>query len=404
MPGRAWIGGCVQVVQNLAIIPSCLHPRPRLTPAQQAAVAEVVYITVYDPARPRVGPVAVIEALTSARSTDSMMVANFISFVGSALLGTGLTLCDPAPKPFCCSKLAGRKPVLVSEPDVASSWPPSVQPAVTHGAELLTSGGAAVVATLGAAPTAQGTPTAVAAATAAVAATTRPAAAAAPSSVCGKRTYEQHRATSSGQAAALGGDAELDAGTGEECDSDGEGTADNDATPAVADGPRGALHRACSVAGLPSCAWQPQQRSVSPTPQQSGAAAPAHGTQCAAAAAAVAAVSAVSDATANMGALPTASACSTGGGSALMPAPRSKHPVANAGMEAPVAVAVGRKRLCGGATEACTTSRQEEGPPTKRLTRASSMGRTKSVPVDLHILGEVASTASSKPQLAAMLS
>jgi hypothetical protein len=222
--------------------------------------------------------------------------------------------------------------------------------------------------------------------------------------VCGKRTFAQHRAASSGQEAALGGAAQLDAGTGEECDSDGEGTADNDATPAVADGPGGTLHRACSVAGLPSCAWQPEQRSVSPTPQQSGAAALAHSTQCGAAAAAVTAASAFSDVTANTGALRTASACSTGGGSALMPAPRSKHPMANAGVDAPVAVAVGGKGRCRGAMEAGTTSQQEEGPPAKRLTRASSMGRTKSVPVDLHILGEVASTASSKPQLAAMLS
>lgn len=120
MPGRVWIGGCVQVVQNINIIPSCLHPRSKLSEELSEHVAEVVYITVYDPTRPKVGPVAVMEALFACKSTDSMMVANFISFVSSALLQMKLTLSDPAPKPFKCSKLAGRKPAIPSEADVAS--------------------------------------------------------------------------------------------------------------------------------------------------------------------------------------------------------------------------------------------------------------------------------------------
>jgi hypothetical protein len=86
MPGRVWIGGCVQVVQNINIIPNCLHPRSKLSDALVEHVGEVVYITVYDPERPHVGPVAVLEALFACKSTDSMMVANFISFVGSTLL------------------------------------------------------------------------------------------------------------------------------------------------------------------------------------------------------------------------------------------------------------------------------------------------------------------------------
>lgn len=85
MPGRVWRTGNVQVVQNLKIIPNCLHPRNKLDDAHVDRLAELVYIPVYDSARPHGGPVAVLEALLSFNSTDSMLVANFISFVGAAL-------------------------------------------------------------------------------------------------------------------------------------------------------------------------------------------------------------------------------------------------------------------------------------------------------------------------------
>jgi sensor c-di-GMP phosphodiesterase-like protein len=85
MPGRVLRSGCVQVVQNLRIIPDVLHPRSRLSEAVADEVGEVVYVPVFDTTRPHVGPVAVLEALLLARATDSMLVANFISIAGSAL-------------------------------------------------------------------------------------------------------------------------------------------------------------------------------------------------------------------------------------------------------------------------------------------------------------------------------
>jgi hypothetical protein len=85
MPGRVLRSGCVQVVQNLRIVPDVLHPRSRLSEAVADEVGEVVYVPVFDPTRPHVGPVAVLEALLLARATDSMLVANFISIAGSAL-------------------------------------------------------------------------------------------------------------------------------------------------------------------------------------------------------------------------------------------------------------------------------------------------------------------------------
>lgn len=85
MPGRALKSGCVQVVQNLRIIPDVLHPRCRITDAVTDQVGEVVYVPVYCTRRPHLGPVAVLEAVLSARATDSMLVANFISIAGTAL-------------------------------------------------------------------------------------------------------------------------------------------------------------------------------------------------------------------------------------------------------------------------------------------------------------------------------
>jgi hypothetical protein len=85
MPGRVLRSGCVQVVQNLRIIPEVLHPRCRLPEAMAAGVGEVLYIPVFDLHAPHAGPVAVLEALLSATATDSMLVANFISVVGNVL-------------------------------------------------------------------------------------------------------------------------------------------------------------------------------------------------------------------------------------------------------------------------------------------------------------------------------
>lgn len=123
MPGRVLRSGCVQVVQNLRIIPEVLHPRCRL-PEQVAAgvVGEMVYIPVYDLHAPHAGPVAVLEALLSATATDSMLVANFISVAGNVLSCSQLSLSNPLPQPVRRSRLEGRKPRPVhpdSTPDFA---------------------------------------------------------------------------------------------------------------------------------------------------------------------------------------------------------------------------------------------------------------------------------------------
>ncbi len=94
MPGRVWRSGSVQVIQNVRIIPPSLHPRSRLPEALTPLVAEVVYVPVFSNAQPSAAPVAVIEALLSAHSTESMLVANFISWVGAAL--TNLQVCNAA--------------------------------------------------------------------------------------------------------------------------------------------------------------------------------------------------------------------------------------------------------------------------------------------------------------------
>lgn len=110
MPGRVWHSGCCTVVQNIHIIPPSLHPRSRLVDVQARRVAEIVYVPVYDPSsRNPSGPVAVLEAFCAADATDSMLVANLISFIGSLLTSVQLSLSSPMPQPVVRSSLAGRR-------------------------------------------------------------------------------------------------------------------------------------------------------------------------------------------------------------------------------------------------------------------------------------------------------
>lgn len=127
MPGRVLRSGCVQVVQNLRIIPDVLHPRCRLPEAVADEVGEVVYVPVYDLQCPHAGPQAVLEALLSSRATDSMLVANFISVAGNVLSALQLSLSNPLPQPVRRSKLEGRKPRPVhidSSPELPSHCNP----------------------------------------------------------------------------------------------------------------------------------------------------------------------------------------------------------------------------------------------------------------------------------------
>lgn len=110
MPGRVWHSGCCTVVQNIHIIPPSLHPRSRLADLQARRVAEIVYVPVYDPSGSHpYAPVAVLEAFCAADATDSMLVANLISFIGSLLTSVQLSLSSPMPQPVVRSSLAGRR-------------------------------------------------------------------------------------------------------------------------------------------------------------------------------------------------------------------------------------------------------------------------------------------------------
>lgn len=110
MPGRVFRSGCVQVVQNLRVLPSCLHPRSRLQGDLADRVAEALYLPVFDLSRPEEGPLAVLEALLSTHAADSMLVANLMSFMGSQLSALQLSLSSPLPQPVKPSSLAGRRP------------------------------------------------------------------------------------------------------------------------------------------------------------------------------------------------------------------------------------------------------------------------------------------------------
>lgn len=85
MPGRVFKSGCVQVVQNLRVLPSCLHPRSRLDNELADRLGEALYLPVYDLTSPQSGPLAVLEALLSKDAADTMLVANLMSFLGSQL-------------------------------------------------------------------------------------------------------------------------------------------------------------------------------------------------------------------------------------------------------------------------------------------------------------------------------
>lgn len=113
MPGRVWRTGSVQIIQNIKIIPPTLHPRNRLSEEDIKKVAEVLYIPVYDAARSR-GPVAVLEVFLSSHATDSMLVANLISYVGAVLTSLQLSLANPTPQPMRRPALTGKRTRLAN--------------------------------------------------------------------------------------------------------------------------------------------------------------------------------------------------------------------------------------------------------------------------------------------------
>lgn len=108
MPGRVWRTGSVQIIQNIKIIPPTLHPRNRLGDVLVRKVAELIYIPVYD-ANVLRGPVAILEVLLSSTATDSMLVANLISYVGAVLTSLQLSLANPVPQPIRKPNITGKR-------------------------------------------------------------------------------------------------------------------------------------------------------------------------------------------------------------------------------------------------------------------------------------------------------
>lgn len=113
MLGKVWSSGALAVVQNVAIIPTSVHPRSKLNDHMADRVAELAYIPVYDLRQPEAGVVACLEVMMSAFAT-SALVANVISHTCDLLTQFQLSLGKPAahppavvasPSPFASSGL-----------------------------------------------------------------------------------------------------------------------------------------------------------------------------------------------------------------------------------------------------------------------------------------------------------
>jgi hypothetical protein len=342
-----------------------------------------------------------------------------------------LTLSDPAPKPFKCSKLAGRKPVLTSEPDVATE---QQQAALAAAAAAAAAKAQPTVAA--AAAKAQPTATAVAAAVVpeehegegcgdthasedegvgpemqAAGATAKAAVAGGPGSdrtvrqLLGKRKVERSAGTSSDRRQRNAADGSLKQPRKQVME---------EAVPAIsrAGGACAAATGCNDFCGAVSDRLSPGPAAVpaashdsthGPAGAQAGAVGAAVGIEhsshdnlqaVAGAVAAAALASARSDVTA-AGALIAAA----GGGLVTCSAscqPRGPTPevlgavVAAAATAAMTTSAVSQERA--GALEPMHA-------PRPKVLRGLSMTRTKSVPIDLCVM-EVASTASSRPTVA----
>ncbi|KAK9820507.1 hypothetical protein WJX72_011094 [[Myrmecia] bisecta] len=95
MMGKVWSTGALQVVQNLAILPSSVHPRNKLQGEAFANIAELIYVPVYALAAPQQGVVAVLEVVVSAKAQEAMVVANVISYLSNLLTDMELSISQP---------------------------------------------------------------------------------------------------------------------------------------------------------------------------------------------------------------------------------------------------------------------------------------------------------------------
>ncbi len=72
-------------------------------------LSEVLYIPVFDTLRPAKGTVSVLEVFLSAKTEQSMLCADFISFVSNSMTAVSLSLSNPQPQPVRKSALCGRR-------------------------------------------------------------------------------------------------------------------------------------------------------------------------------------------------------------------------------------------------------------------------------------------------------
>jgi hypothetical protein len=136
---RVGRSGSVQVVQSLRILPPSLHPRCFLTceygptlnreirlgePARShhlhlhspvcagelmARLSESIWVPIFDLSHPSVGAIAVIEAFISSKAPESMLLADFISYVSSAVPHLNLSVTSPEPQPERKSTLSSSR-------------------------------------------------------------------------------------------------------------------------------------------------------------------------------------------------------------------------------------------------------------------------------------------------------
>ena len=117
---RAFCGGEVAVVQDLAALPPFMHPVARLAPAAAACVGGAVYVPVYLPGA--AAPRAVLELLLHAHAADSLLLPNLVTRVSAELAAAALSACCLLPQPVGRSTLAGRRmrPAAASDDESCS--------------------------------------------------------------------------------------------------------------------------------------------------------------------------------------------------------------------------------------------------------------------------------------------
>lgn len=130
MLGKVWSSGSLAVVQNLAIIPTSVHPRNKLPDHLLGLISELAYIPVYDLRQPNLGVVACLEVLLSSVAVEET-IANVISNTCDLLTQFQLSLCKPPTRPPVPTALPSPFQAMLPPPSRRHCSPcHSIQPAV----------------------------------------------------------------------------------------------------------------------------------------------------------------------------------------------------------------------------------------------------------------------------------